>query len=788
MHQNVMMKERKINPAFAAAHGLSLGGNDPTKQKQNSGRIELALKEARATGKLLFVDAGASTPLPSNLFELRASLQVNLSMDQQQSLNQYTEESLTVVDFSDNPLITGTVDERFAAFQRAQQLRFKRCQWSSMTLSLTELECLSVLDLSGNLLTKFDMSLLPSNLQELNLSGNQLQDLKSSDDSVTLQLKALDISNNQLVELSNCNISCPALRNFECHHNRFSKFPPTFLISAQHSVESIDASCNLIAEALDFSKYKNLKTAKAALNRLTAVPTIPTSLIMLDVSTNMIKDIQGLLSTDHDESVLSLVDLMLHDNHLSEINADVIEKCINLKRLDISSNNLKNLPYQLALLPKIETVRMAANPLFTFKRSDVESNPSAVLEVLRRRAPKQEEGSSSSNHLLSSVQNHSIDLSVPKGRGQGFTLKAPVPDLNQLVDALQASPKTATAITQKLALSGFETIPEKLFSLIPNASHIIIPGNGLSTFPATLATSCSRLQSLDISGNILSSLSPFSHLLTWSNSIKHLNLSSNRIVDFPIEMLSQLVVLESLNLSSNKLEFLDRCTWLPSTLTNLELSENRIEDIHKLVWTCARCCPNIQTLRITRNKVAKIPLVLGLFLDKSLTSLDLRFNPQQAVRHAILEKSCKDQLLYLKNRLTKEQAEDALKKLGQQKSTPADAKQPETVRTGAGSTETKTSNLSATTANVNEGIKKDSAEVKAMTEKPATKSEDSADDPERQAALSLIAEYQEKIHTMQKEMDTNFSLSQAKRYAMKKQIALERSKMIREERKLGLRK
>lgn len=785
------MRQRQINPAFAAAHGLSFGAeNDPSKKREEStGQLELALEQARATGKLLLVDAGVATPLPSNLFDLGAGMYVNLSMDHKQSLNQHSEETLFVVDLSDNHQITGPLDERFVSFHRVQQLRFQRCQWSSLTCSFAELDCLSILDLSGNLLTEFDISLLPVNIQSLNLSDNRLQHLKSASEesSIALQLRTLDVSNNQLVALD-ISAPCPNLRTFLFHHNRIARFPSKFLESALDSVESIDASCNLIAESLDFSKNKNLKTIKVAMNRLTAVPMIPSSLITLDVSTNMIKDIQGMLMpTDDVASAQCLVDLMLHDNHLSEISSDVLEKCANLRRLDISCNKLRNLPFQLALLPKLETVRIASNPLFTFKRSDVESNPNAVLEVLRRRAPKADGGSSSSKNLLSYVRNQSIELSVPKVSVRGGFTRQSSPNLNQVVADLKASPEIATGVTMKLALSGFETIPQDLFSLLPNVTQIAI-SNGLTAFPTMLATSCPKLQRLDLSLNKLASLSQFPSSSTWSTSITNLNLSCNRIAPFPLEMLSQLVVLESLNLSSNKLESTTGCTWLPSTLTHLDLSENYIKDIETLVWTLAGCCPKIQTLRVAQNKLLKIPLVMGLFLEKRLTSLDLRFNPQQAVRHAVLEKPCKEQLLYLKNRLTKEQTSDSMKRLAQHQGSQQAAHARERVQPIMQPTEVSTSISSAITTFSSGGMQGNSTTEKSPNGAKARDSDESVDNPERQASLSAIAHYQEKIQCIQRELDTNFSLTQAKRYALKKQMAMERSKLIREERKVGLRK
>ena len=60
-------------------------------------------------------------------------------------------------------------------------------------------------------------------------------------------------------------------------------------------------------------------------------------------------------------------------------------------------------------------------------------------------------------------------------------------------------------------------------------------------------------------------------------------------------------------------------------------------------------------------------------------------------------------------------------------------------------------------------------------------------DDDDQVALLRLADYRSAIVDYEKEL-ANPSLSQAKRYALKRSLAMEHSKLIREERRLGLRK
>ena len=193
--------------------------------------------------------------------------------------------------------------------------------------------------------------------------------------------------------------------------------------------------------------------------------------------------------------------------------------------------------------------------------------------------------------------------------------------------------------------------------------------------------------------------------------------------------------------------------------------------------------PGIRVLRVAQNRLTKIPLVLGLLLEGRLQKLDLRMNPQQAVRHSILERGCADQLSYLKGRLTREEAAEAE---GRLQTLRASLLAEGTLPT-SDATQSQHSPSAAAAATADGGAAEAAADRRQ--EEPqqpiAPSSSHGGDEPN---SLKLIEEYKGTIGAIQREIDTNFSLSQAKRYALKKEMAMVRSRMIKEERKLGLRK
>ena len=715
-----MRLQRQLNPAFADAHGLN---NDLTQSRTNQTnnstkfRVEQAIKEARSTGLLYLIHAGL-TSLPDEIFDFRANMKVDLSMDSRQSsFSQYVEENLTTVDISDNEELKGSFDERLTKFQAVQILKCKQCSFDSINVSLISLEFLKVLDLSGNQLTTFDFNLVPRSLENLDLSSNQLKGLTATN-VIMNSLTLLNVSQNQLVDID-CNLACPKLRKLILNRNRIKSYSNSKLLESSHNLLSLDISHNLLNSSgddtpMDFSKHQRLQSLNLAVNRLSAVPTIPLSLVSLNVNANQIDNIRNLFLLKDDSSP-ALMDLNLNENKLKELPKE-IEMFTNLKRLDMSYNRLQNLPYQLGLLPNIENLTVKGNTLYTFKRTDVESNPRAILEVLKNRAPKEEKEKNSSSSIMTAwfkVQSGSLNLE-----------KNPeAPDLKQLVDQFNANPRAISGINRKLQISGFGAIPEELFPLFPNIKSLAIPNNRLKSLPVSLATSCPKLEVLDVSGN--------------------------QLVCFSFDILSNLQHLQTLNLSCNRVESTDNWKTIPGSLIQLDLSSNQLTSVENLVWKLARCCPKLMVLSLARNKINKIPLVLGLLLENSLTSLDLKFNPQQAVRHAILERSCKEQLLFLKNRLTKEEIEAAKRELAQ----------------GSANDDSERSNTTSTTA----------------------KAQAANEDLEKEASLSVIAELQGKIEELKLQLDSN-SLSQAKKYAVKKALAMEKAKQIREERKIGLRK
>uniref|UniRef100_A0A7S4AP71 Uncharacterized protein n=1 Tax=Pseudo-nitzschia australis TaxID=44445 RepID=A0A7S4AP71_9STRA len=902
-------RPRALNPAFAAAHGIdnasdangvgdgeSGNGNSHSNSSSNSNgnnSIEIVLKRARDTGKLIasncaglknITQNNSSRPLPDEFFAFPFHL------------SQYTEELLTVVDFSDNQehLVVGSaeekhpeLDERILRYQSAQSMRFRNCDWKlPANLSFSSLEHLAILDLSGNRLEGgLDVGFLfwspskTSALVELNLSNNRIRALKAtrtnnqSSSSLSIavglpKLRSLDVSHNPPLEslFEGDDFSCENLRIFRCHHNpnlRFlSSIPasttmdgiPPFLRSATATLEVLDASHNpKIAAAtttktqtcrIDLSDFTQLQTVSFAMNKLDAVPCIPPSVKSLDLRSNKLASISAIFPTESDSSsstakrkaTSQLVELILADNYLVRLDPLVLKEMTRLKRLDLISNKLLSLPYQLGFLTEIMFLDVSGNPVATRFPSSVVSNssggnPQALLELLRNQAPVAREGSKRTADIssllataLSTKGRTTLDLEGKLKLHGSDALEGVIGEL------LKSNASIDNGITGQLILDSnqLDSLPEDLLSrCLPNVQAVSLIGNNFVELPTSLQNSRSRIvNTLRLGKNpltsealvkagwfqpIVSTPTVLSVLSCWSlQSLTHLDLSSNRLTSFPIETSSEVhcfPTLEILNLFDNRIDTVENWKSLPDSLTTLELSENRIEDIDTLPILLSANCPGFQRLSLLHNRIKRIPASLGLLATYSPTmvSLNLQGNPQRAVPPDVLERPCQDLLKYLSNRLTVDQRNTAIAHIQMQQHRQKQQKEqqshqlPEIKPIGAitvavgGATVLPSDASSGENSPLPHGIQKQESLPDKTTESNRHGASDGGADPQEDDDdnnnddTKFLKELQESVEKLKAELE-NLSLTQAKKYAVKKSLAMERSKLIREERRLGLRK
>ncbi len=128
-----------------------------------------------------------------------------------------------------------------------------------------------------------------------------------------------------------------------------------------------------------------------------------------------------------------------------------------------------------------------------------------------------------------------------------------------------------------------------------------------------------RKKELDLSLLNLKSLPALFHKEPFTFRLTSLNLSSNKLTEFPKEI-CQLQKLEVLHLSNNQLTELPREICQLTNLTTLDLSDNRLTELPEEIYKLT----NLEILNLSYNQLTWIPQEINQL--KKLSLLDLKNN------------------------------------------------------------------------------------------------------------------------------------------------------------------
>ena len=241
-------------------------------------------------------------------------------------------------------------------------------------------------------------------------------------------------------------------------------------------------------------------------------------------------------------------------------------------------------------------------------------------------------------------------------------------------------------------------------------------------------------------------------------------------------------------------------------------------------------CASLNSLFMRHNDLKQIPATLGLL--ESVKYLDLKGNPQRLVRANILDKSGGEIIVYLHNRLTPEKlltAESRVRDIIAMSSTQQQldslspvatteiASDAQNCRPVSGEEENSKQasssvprisdemispvgdegplplkkNIPSSASDAQVAIPSDQGKnvivVKASSHPSKEQASESQEQQEKtvsESPSSIADELRRNIDALSQQLE-HLGLSQAKRYALKKQLAMERSKLIREERRLA---
>jgi len=351
-----------------------------------------------------------------------------------------------------------------------------------------------------------------------------------------------------------------------------------------------------------------------------------------------------------------------------------------------------------------------------------------------------------------------------------------------------------------LSNNALASLDDGWFEALPNLVRLDSVKNRIDSLPESMANV--SLAEIIMSRNLLTSEAVAQSVLCrsmslLSRSLTTLDLSGNRLEWFPSEICNNLPNLARLVLSGNGIKTLaiegegqQRRGWtgqqqdrfpLPS-LELLDLSSNKITDLGTLPDSLAGVGNNgakeLKTLLLSNNELRTLPPQLGDVV--SLTTINLKGNPQRGIRPAVLEKGCDDILAYLRGRkvptVTNAVATKSLKATGAISTESSRRKvdgrlgASKVVGTGGGG------------AHV--GVAETPAVPAITSSSTNNNNKDCNDnDNEEQMLADRVAELTLTVDEFRMKLN-NVHLSEAMKYKMKKDMAKHRAEMIREERKL----
>ena len=344
----------------------------------------------------LVIDGCALESLPSNAFEGLVSLKKltvstrNLSVLRLQSDSFSHLSGLERLDLSDSRVRHFPAAEICKLSQLTHLNLSTNVIGSIADLNLQHESCLprlEVLDLSNNEMTSLETDSLPggASLQELRLQKNFIRFI-APDVFLNSSIRRLDMSNNQINHLPSALLQSLPLQSLLLANNTLSVLDPD-LLTGQKQLELLDLSGNLLASSalsplltrdmfslleLDLSgnlldslrpdfllTLPNIQKLRLAANRLSSLQLSPSlfQLRELDLSHNKLVKIEA----DNFNGLESLTHLSLAANQIQTIHSATFRNASQILVLDISDNQLMDIPESLKYLTNLQSLDIGNN-------------------------------------------------------------------------------------------------------------------------------------------------------------------------------------------------------------------------------------------------------------------------------------------------------------------------------------------------------------------------------------------------------------------------------------------
>lgn len=445
-------------------------------------------------------------------------------------------------------------------------------------------------------------------------------------------LEEVDLSDSNLEEVtSDAFDSTPSLKYLNLSKNRIRRIDSNSFRVLGRSLTSLDLSSGLrirtfpCAIMSPLNSMVNLNLMNNDLETLSRADDCFHSLIHLQ---NLLLDFNSLksISSDLFKPLSELVSFSVSFNKITQIDSGTFNELDSIEKLDLSYNQIRKIgSMSFSNLRNIRSINLEGN--------DIEIMETETFYYL----PKLERLKLSFNRIKFLSLHHFDQV------GSLSTLTLAL-DHNLIsgsaIDAREEGDMTKVRVGGEMMISRMESLPIQVNSIeVLNLSH-----NNLSSLNTTI-------------------LDPL------RNSLTRLQLDNNRIANISSSILTGFRHLQLLNLSRNNIELVHPDAFHDdSSLQVIDLSENRIVDlltdtfrdnVHLRVLNLngneLRAIPEnifsanheLEALYISRNRLSNVPASAVRLVSSNLRILDCSLNNIHFLRNEELEKTTFTRLLHL---------------------------------------------------------------------------------------------------------------------------------------------
>ncbi|KAF1329077.1 Leucine-rich repeat protein, partial [Globisporangium splendens] len=764
-----------------------------------------AFREARRSG-FLSLPARDLTEFPREAYHLEDH------MDKDEKKWECVD--LAKIDMSHNAI--PSVADDVAALTTVTSIKLCQNALSALPEGFFELTGLTYLDLSHNQLQQDLSESLGAliNLKELALAANKLTSLPQSIGRL-VQLEVLRIEENAIAKLPEFMANLQKLHTLTAHTNQLTSLPTS--LSGLRNMQMLDLKKNWLGSTFEcLSTLQRLKFLDLRQNRLVVFPVLPVSAVLDQVFLGY-----NALSSIDEASVLRVKDsitvLDVRDNKLNELPANIA--CLyHLKTLDLSNNDLSDLPPGLGHLKHLNHIVIDGNPLRAIRRLILSAGCESLKKYLRTRGSPPV-GVDVLAEEIDELQAYHNERNATKAGNEAVS----VPDESCEVLFRDAASSGTLDFSEK----GVAELPSALrkqcngggYNFEATLLHLNLSKNRLTHLPAeigsltallTLTAEDSRLQSVNVSIANLQNLqllrlrkNQLSHeaindflgddpllshsLKVWTNapSYYELDLRNNALTQMPLGI-RYLYSMETLLLSFNRINSLDGFPWLELTKASVvSISDNKLHSLGTIYRV-----PRFASLSFENNNLTNVPYELGLC--PHLHAIYMNGNPQKTVRGGVIAKGSTEILMHLKNKLPPNASLPPVPKstLHPKRDNQAEEEAQARLKTPPTSLVTSRPGNAKSAMYAASGPAGASQDDVRREEYPASSASTKAvhngfrERNDTNASRQMASNLANQIQRLELELE-NHTLSAPKRYAMKKELAMQRSAKIREERKLA---